>query len=190
MCHQPIAAGKSSFNLVDHETLFNCLALKDDTVFLDLACGTGRYALEAAKSMKSGIVYAVDLWPEGISALMGEIVRQRVHPNIWATVADATRRLPLLADTVDVCLLATVLHDFYQEGTANTVLGEIKRILKPSGSLAVVEFKAFDPPPGPPRSIRLSAQQVDQILAPLGFCKPIVCEVGPRLYLAKYRIEK
>lgn len=189
MTHHPIAAGKSSFDLVDIDGLFNGLPLKDDSVFLDLACGTGRYALKAAELLSSGIVYAVDLWEEGISALIAEIAQQQIH-NIWATVADATQRLPLQTGTVDICLLATVLHDFNQEKTAKAVLHQIVRILKPGGSLAVVEFKQIDPPPGPPLSIRLSAQHVDQILAPIGFCKPFVCDLGPRLYLARYNIAK
>ena len=189
MTRHPVASGKSSFDLVDLDVLFNSLPLKDDSVFLDLACGTGLYALKAAKLTVSGIVYAVDLWAEGISALIAEMAHQQIK-NVWAAVADATIGLPLATGTVDVCLLAAVLHDFNQEKTTNEVIDEVVRILKPGGSLAVIEFKLIDPPPGPPLSIRMSPEQVDQILSPLGFCDRIVCDLGPRLYLAQYKIEK
>ena len=189
MTHHPIAAGKSSFDLVDHEALFNSLPLEDGSTFLDVACGTGRYAAKVARLIGSGIVYAVDLWADGIVTLIEELANQQIT-NVWATVADATQGLPLATDSVDVCLLATVLHDFNQEKSADAVLNQIVRVLKPDGCLAVVEFKMIEPPPGPPLAVRLTAEQVDRMLAPFGFQEAVVCDLGPRLYLARYRIEK
>jgi predicted nucleic acid-binding protein len=45
MTEKPIAAGKSSFDLVDTKRLFSILRLKEDTTFLDVACGSGAYSM-------------------------------------------------------------------------------------------------------------------------------------------------
>ena len=68
MTEKPIAAGKSSFDLVDPEKVFAELRLQPDTVFLDVACGVGNYALAAAEFIgEEGAILAVDLWEEGIA---------------------------------------------------------------------------------------------------------------------------
>ena len=74
MSDKPVAAGKSSFDLIDVEKAFTIMNLKPDLVFLDLACGVGKYSIEIARNIgEKGTVYAVDLWEEGIEALNQEI---------------------------------------------------------------------------------------------------------------------
>ncbi len=67
MAEKTIAAGKSSFYLIDSYKLFSELSLKEDTSFLDLVCGRGAYSIAASGYIgEKGIIYAVDLWKEGI----------------------------------------------------------------------------------------------------------------------------
>jgi len=82
-----------------------------------------------------------------------------------------------------VCLMATVLHDFIGDHVEQGVLKEIVRVIKPQGTLAVLEYKKIDGPPGPPKSVRLTPQEVDEILLPCGFKQQRVTEVGPDHYL-------
>ena len=184
---KPIAAGKSSFDLIDARKLFHELPLKKDTVFLDLGCGRGAYSMAAAKYM--GIkckIYAMDLWPEGISNLR-QVVKTKKIKNIRAEVADVTRKVPMAARSVDVCLMATVLHDLIQEHGAKGAIKEVRRVLKPDGVFAVVEFKKIDGPPGPPRSIRLSPAELNSLLASYGFCRIKTKTLGRYNYLSIFR---
>ena len=48
-------------------------------------------------------------------------------------------------------------------------MGEINRLLKPSGILGVVDFKKIEGSPGPPMSIRLSWDEAVSIIAPFGY---------------------
>jgi len=41
----PLAAGKSSFDLIEPEKLFAALQIEKDAILLDAACGQGAYAL-------------------------------------------------------------------------------------------------------------------------------------------------
>ena len=180
---KPTAAGKSSFDLIDAAAFYRELDLKQGITFLDLACGRGAYCLKASEIVGSaGTVYAVDLWQEGIEQLRARAVAENAL-NIKAFVSDAGRHIPLDDQVVDVCLMATVLHDFVEDHIATAVLPEVVRVLKTNGRLAIVEFKKIDGPPGPPLHIRLSPEEVGEMLVPYGFCEVRRVDVGPYNYL-------
>jgi len=184
MAEKPIAAGKSSFNLVDSYKLFSELSLKEDTSFLDLACGSGAYSIAASAYIREkGIIYAVDLWKEGIDILLKEVKIRQIN-NIHASIADISIHLPIESRCVDVCLMATVLHDLIEDNTDQETLEELKRVLKPNGSLAIIEFKKIEGPPGPPIKIRISPEQLDATLFHHDFRKMITTDIGPYNYLS------
>ena len=186
MADKPVAAGKSSFDLIDSEKAFAIMEIRPDSHFLDLACGIGRYSIAVAERMgKGGMVYAVDLWREGIAALDREIESRGIK-NIRTMVADIRSRLPLAADSIDACLLATILHDLSKDDR-KTVLQESSRLLQHGGLLHVIEFKKIDDGPGPPLRIRLAEEEIEELVAPLGFIKESGSEVGQFNYLARYR---
>jgi ubiquinone/menaquinone biosynthesis C-methylase UbiE len=52
-----VAAGKSSFDLINRNKVFSFLDIKANSSFLDLACGIGKYSVDIAKIIgKEGIV--------------------------------------------------------------------------------------------------------------------------------------
>lgn len=184
---KPTAAGKSSFDLIDAAAFYRELDLKNGITFLDVACGRGAYCLKASQIIGSaGTVYAVDLWQEGIEKLKASAVEEDAL-NIKAFVSDAGRHIPVDEQVVDVCLMATVLHDFVEDQIAKEVLHEVVRVLKPDGMLAIVEFKKIDGPPGPPVHIRLSPEAVGDMLAPYGFAEERLVDVGPYNYLMLFK---
>ena len=179
----PKGAGKSSFELIDSARFFHELDLKKGITFLDLACGWGTYSLAVAKIIgRDGRVYAVDLWQEGISSLKSKAAAKGIQ-NITALVSDVSHHIPLEKVSIDVGLLATVLHDFVGEHVERGVLKEISRVIKPEGTLAILEYKKNDGPPGPPKSVRLSPKEVDKLLSPYGFKQRRITGVGPNHYL-------
>jgi len=186
MAEKPIAAGKSSFDLVDTKKVFAELDLDSGAVVLDAACGSGQYSLKAAEMLAGrGMVFAVDLWADGIVALQ-QASAAAGRDNIWGCVANISRRIPLPDGWVDCCLMATVLHDLIQAGEAQEAIAEIRRVLKPGALLAVIEFKKIEGPPGPPMKIRLTADRTEQIINPLGFNLARAVEVGPYNYLSRF----
>ncbi len=186
MNDKPVAAGKSSFDLIEPALLFDTLPLDRDLVFLDAACGIGNYSLALAEVLgENSIIFAIDLWPEGISSLQKEISKKK-SPKIWATVGDISKRIPINNESIDICLMATVLHDLVEVQTQHGALKEIARVLKPGGLLAIIEFIKVQGPPGPPIEIRLTAEEVKSIVGPYGFRKEYVTDVGPYNYLAGF----
>ena len=52
MNDKPIAAGKSSFDLIDFAKLVDVLDIEKGITFLDVACGAGAYTLALADHRK------------------------------------------------------------------------------------------------------------------------------------------
>ena len=67
-------------------------------------------------------------------------------------------------------------------------LKEVKRVMKPDGILAVVEFKKIEGPPGPPLHIRLSHEDVETMLKRYDFKSVKTLEVGNYNYLSLFEI--
>ena len=187
---KPQGAGGSSFQLIDAEKVLEELHLKKGNTFLDMACGQGEYAIEFSNIVgEDGLIYAVDLWDENIVQLRKAVSGAWIK-NIKAIVADVSKVMPIGNDSVDVCLMATVLHDLILEKAADEAIKEAARVLKPNGLLAIIEFKKIDGPPGPPLKIRLNPNEVESIVTSFGFIKKEVKEVGEYNYLMTFDLGK
>ncbi len=186
---KPPGAGKSSFDLIEPEKLLAELQLPKNITFLDLGCGAGNYTLAVAEVLgKHGVVVALDLWQPGIEALE-ERATAAGRQNIRALLADISKIVPLGDSSVDVCLMATVLHDLVEFAMADGALQEAHRVLKPGATLAIVEFDKIEGPPGPPLQIRLTPEEVENLVAPYGFKKSRTARVGPYNYLILFTKE-
>ena len=165
--HKPTGAGKSSFGLIDTAKFFRELDLKKGVTFLDVACGWGSYSLAAS-----------DIRKEADS---------KGFQNMATFVSDVAQNIPIENDCVDVCLMATVLHDLVGDQADRGAMKEIVRVLKPEGILVIVEYKKIDGPPGPPKSVRLSPQEVDTLVSAYGFKQKRYTEIGDSHYLQIFK---
>ncbi len=96
------------------------------------------------------------------------------------------RNLPFADNSIDACLVATILHDLSAEDRKATVR-EIKRLLRPGGMLHVIEFKKIEKGPGPPVTIRMDEGDVETLVTQYGFTKIAGSEVGEFNYMVKYQ---
>jgi ubiquinone/menaquinone biosynthesis C-methylase UbiE len=180
---KPTGAGRSSFGLIDTAKFFRELDLQKGATFLDVACGWGYYSLAASDIVgKEGQVYAVDLWEEGILNLRKEAV-SKGSQNLEAFVSDVSQNIPFENDCVDVCLMATALHDFVGDQVDQQAMKEVVRVMKPEGILVIVEYKKKDGPPGPPKAVRLSPLEVDTLVSAYGFRQKHLTEISANHYL-------
>jgi ubiquinone/menaquinone biosynthesis C-methylase UbiE len=180
-------AGMSSKEFLNAERVIQEISLKNGDKFLDVGCGEGRFSIAVSKLIgNKGRVYALDSYEKSIAALKEQIQREHIT-NIEAIVADVTQKLPLPDAIIDVCLMANVMHGFLDNGEVPAVMTEAARVMKTGSTLVVVEFKKIDGPPGPPVSIRMTPEELEDLISGYGFKKNRVVEVGQFHYAAMFR---
>ena len=174
--------GRSSRALLDPAKVLMRIGLKSDDTFLDAGSGDGYMSLGASEIVgNEGKVFAVDAYEEAIVDFKKEIALRKIG-NIQAFAADITKKTMLGAASIDVCLLANILHGFVANNEVEGALTEIGRVLKTGGILAVVEFKKIPDSPGPPLEIKLAPEDVAKVVTPYEFLQDRVTEVGPYHY--------
>ena len=154
--------------------------------YLDLGCGAGNYTLALARRLGAGsLVYALDLWEEGLAALT-ESARQEGLGNVEPKVADLSQPLKLPTGSVDAAFMATVLHDLPEEARPG-LMEELERVLVPGGVFALIEFKKLAKGPGPSNpDKRIGPEDADRLTSPHGFVRDTVVDLGEFTYLVRY----
>jgi ubiquinone/menaquinone biosynthesis C-methylase UbiE len=123
-----------------HRTVVQALRPQlGSTQILDVGCGTGNLLVDLARSGASSLA-GVDLAPKIL-----DVAREKLsaaHTDADLRVADAEDPLPWPAVSFDVVTLTGSLHHFYRP---LEVLREIYRVLRPRGTLLIVD-PSFIPP--------------------------------------------
>lgn len=187
MTHLPTAAGSSSFDLINSELFFNALPISDKMTIVDAACGNGTYLFFLAKNLKSyHKLIGLDLWKEGIQQLNSNSQKLNLS-KVTGIYCDLGKTFPLSERVADICLMATVIHDFKSDGIEKNTIKEAFRILKPGGILAAIEFKKISSKPGPRIDIRLSPEELQNLVEPFGLKQVKSIEIGISNYLSLFQ---
>lgn len=125
----------------DSRRLLAELAIQPGQTLCDMGCGNGFYTMALARMTgRQGKVYAVDIQPEMLE-LLKDRARQEELENIEPLLSTETDpRLP--EDSIDLVLLVDVYHEFSHP---EQMLRAIRASLKPTGRIALAEFRAEDP---------------------------------------------
>jgi ubiquinone/menaquinone biosynthesis C-methylase UbiE len=162
--------------------VIGALAVRPGDTIADVGAGTGYFSLPLAQAAgPQGKVYALDAQAEMLSLL-----RQKLKDNAVCNVepvyaeADATS-LP------DACcslvFLANVWHEFADRAA---VLRESRRILKPRGRIAILDWRPdVEPEVGPPPEHRLASSDAADALYAAGFHRIERSNTGKYSWLAQ-----
>ncbi|MBM4241999.1 MAG: class I SAM-dependent methyltransferase [Euryarchaeota archaeon] len=181
--HGHLHHGKTTRDILDAADVLSKAGLKTGDIFLDAGCGDGFISIVASSLVgDEGQVYALDIYPESIKKLENEIKNKNIK-NIETFVADITEKIPIKSDLVDLCVMANVFHGFVANKEVEKSLSEIKRVIKPGSTFAIVEFKKIEGTPGPPLSIRLNPEEVEDIISRNGFKVSGTIETGLYHYM-------
>ncbi len=177
--------GKTTRNILNPGRVLTASGLKSGDTLLDAGSGDGFISFAASQLVgEKGIVYALDAYPESVANIKEEAEKEGVN-NLETIFADLTDEIPLDDNSVDVCVMANVLHGFVENNEVEEVMKEISRVVKSEGVFAVAEFKKLAGPPGPPLEVKLSPQDVEDILVQYDFEPVSSWEVGQYHYLVK-----
>ncbi|GIN73733.1 SAM-dependent methyltransferase [Bacillus sp. J14TS2] len=147
---------------ISPDELLNLLPIKKDDNILDLGAGAGYFTIPTAKAVEKGTVFAVDIDPN-----MLEVVRSKAKKELLAniqTLEGSVDAIPLSDNSIDFVLVSLVLHELKPLLPAS--LQEIKRVLKPHGTLVCMEFEAEEIPTHP--HPRISSASMSQEITKAG----------------------
>jgi len=149
----------------DCRRLLEELRVQPGQTVCDMGCGNGFYTLQLARLVgNSGKVYAVDIQPEMLTLLRDRLKKQGIGNVVPLLGSEADPRLPQGA--LDLVVLVDVYHEFSRP---EEMLAAIRKSLKPSGRIAVAEFRAEDPKV-PIRPLhKMSKQQILKEFSANGF---------------------
>lgn len=160
----------------DPDRILPALGLAEGMTVADVGCGTGFFALPAARLVgASARVYGVDMQEAMLWTLLDR-VREAGVTNVMP-VPSLEEVIPLPDDHVDFALLVNALHEVKGDGA----LLEVHRVLRPAGRFGVVDWKKEEMERGPPVDHRVSLEEAKTRLRRNGFQGETV-EVGPFHY--------
>jgi ubiquinone/menaquinone biosynthesis C-methylase UbiE len=149
----------------DCNTLLAALKLKPGDTVCDLGCGNGFYSVKIAKLVgERGRVIGVDIQREMLGFLKERATQEKISniEPVLGTVVDP--KLP--AASVDLVLLVDVYHEFDHP---EHMLAAIRKSLKPTGRVALAEFRAEDPKVPIKPLHKMSKAQIMKEFPPNGF---------------------
>ena len=149
----------------DCTTLLKALHIKPGDTVCDLGCGNGFYSLKLAKLVgERGKVITVDIQREMLELLKDAAAAEKIDniEPVLGTLVDP--KLPKAS--IDLVLLVDVYHEFSHP---EQMLAAIRRSLKPTGRVALAEFRAEDPLVPIKPLHKMSKEQIMKEFPPNGF---------------------
>ena len=141
------------------------LDLKEGEVIADIGAGSGYFTFRLAHVVgERGRVYAVDISPDMIR-YMNRRIRDLNLKNVITVLAEPDD--PLLQDnSVDLFFVCDTWHHI---GRQTEYLALMKRMLKPGGQVAMIDFQKRDLPFGPPLEMKISRGDLVRQMESNGF---------------------
>jgi SAM-dependent methyltransferase len=140
------------------------LALAGDETVVDYGAGVGYATLPLAAALPRGRVVAVDRSAELLDELRRRLAASAANGGVGGAgpvelFLTTDNRVPLPDGAADAIVALNLWHEIYDEQPA---LDELRRLLAPGGTLAIVDWAPVERPVGPPGEHVLT---LDQALA-------------------------
>ena len=140
------------------------LPISEDSKVADVGAGSGFYTFRIAEKVPEGKVYAVDIQKEALDYINNKAKDQKVDNIVTILGSEKSPNLP--ENTLDLVLMVDVYHEL---AFPEEMLQNIRRSLKPSGKLLLIEYRGEDPKVAIKPLHKMTVQQVKKELNANGF---------------------
>lgn len=160
---------------IDPEKVLRDAGLKEGDFFADIGSGPGFFSIPASKIVGvRGVVFAIDTQKEMLLDL-----RDRNPPDNIVLLVSEEDNIPLGDSETDFALMAYMLHETV---SMDAFLKEVRRVLRPGGTILVIDWKKQKEEHGPPEEERLTEDQAAANLKSAGFKVASVTSLNPSHY--------
>ncbi len=152
------------FNRENPEVVWNALALEEPRVLIDIGAGTGFFTFPFARKSPAITIYACDLQDEMLAWLKAHIpddLRNRVTP-----MQMEESHVPLPDGIADLVYMINLHHELEDRAA---MMADAHRLLKPGGTVLVMDWKKEETPAGPPVGIRVTENEIVADIEAAGF---------------------
>ena len=158
------AHGFSSAFFLDDNEILDELNLNGSELIMDAGCGDGHISIKLLNEyITSGVVYAVDIYDASIED-MEKFKSDNNIQNLINIQADITQKIIEIDDeTLDIILMVNVFHGFKASRKIDEAVNELSRLIKKDGKIAIIDYKKWDVPKGPPTQFRSSPEELEKI---------------------------
>ena len=136
------------------DAVVQALGLHPDDVVADVGCGPGYFTRRLARAVPAGVVYAVDVEPRQLDRLNAHLRDDGLVNVVPVLATTADPHLP--AGRLDMILVVDTYHHF---DNRVQYLQTLKRGLKPTGRLVLIDYRKEPLPVGPPVAHKLAREQ-------------------------------
>lgn len=159
----PMAHIPGSGGFMNPELIAAGFGLTEGMRVADLGSGSGYFTIIMAKKVgDSGLVTAVDLLNSAL-----ETLRAKAKVEGLGNIETIRSNLEILGssgltnDSQDIVLLANIL---FQNSNKATILNEARRVIKPGGTLIVIDWRKGAGGFGPPDNLRTSEEEINRLV--------------------------
>jgi ubiquinone/menaquinone biosynthesis C-methylase UbiE len=174
----------------DPDNTVRALGIEAGMTVVDLCCGDGYFTAPLAK-LVNGKVFALDIDSELLNRARSEVMRRGTSVTEWLC-ADARDIVELVPHKIDYVLIANTFHGVPDK---TALADSVARVLNPGGRFAIINWHriarelttVLDKPRGPKTEMRMSPEDVRNVVEPAGFELADLVELPPYHYGAIFR---
>jgi ubiquinone/menaquinone biosynthesis C-methylase UbiE len=147
------------------------LGLEPDGSVAEVGCGSGYFALPAARIVEPEPVYAIDL-DQALLDDLDALADQQDIENVVPVHGDARKLTRLLPEPVTTLVVANTFHGVDDQ---SGLVEQAYRMIEPGGSLVVVNWHerpreattVGNEPRGPPTELRMTPTETEAAVVPV-----------------------
>jgi ubiquinone/menaquinone biosynthesis C-methylase UbiE len=139
------------------DQIMDALQIGESSVVADLGAGGGWFTVRLAQRVRpNGHVYAEDIQPQMVQAIERRVQRDGFQKEV--TTRRGTADDPKLPDgALDAVLIVDAYHEIERPVM---LLQNVRKSLKPTGVVAIINFKKDGGGPGPDMETRVDSEKV------------------------------
>jgi len=157
------------------------IGVTQEQTLCDIGAGSGIFTIPASSLAEK--VYALEISIDMLNLIREKVNTEEIKNIELVKVEDDSFNIE--TSSIDIAIAVTVLHEIKNK---STFLDEIKRMLKPEGKVAVIEFHKRSTPIGPMVDHRLGNESVKELFHASGFTLCDEFNLGDNFYCIIFEV--